>query len=77
MTDAYDLIAEARSRFGELSEAEAKLLRAALSGEVAYCGPSEKDDDPANDPAKADEWGEGAHHPGQAHPVAKPRSRGQ
>ncbi len=57
MTEAYDLVAEARSRFGELSEAEAKLLRSALSGEVAYCGPSDKDDDPANDPANAAQWG--------------------
>ncbi len=57
MTDAYDLIAAARSRFGELSAAEQKVLHAVARGEVAYCGPSDKDDDPANDPAKADEWG--------------------
>ena len=57
MTDAYDLIAEARSRFGELSEAEQKVLRAVESGEVPYCGPSDKDDDPANDPANAAQWG--------------------
>ncbi len=57
MADAYDLIAEARSRFGELSAAEEKLLRCAQSGDIAYCGPSENNDDPANDPAKADGWG--------------------
>ncbi len=53
---ADDLEALARARFGELSEAEQKLLRAAAAGEIACCGPSAKDDDPANDPAKADGW---------------------
>jgi hypothetical protein len=52
-----DLEALARARFPDLSQAELKLLRAAPRGEVAWCGPSDKDDDPANDPAKADEWG--------------------
>jgi hypothetical protein len=51
-----DLVALAQARFADLSEAELKLLRAAPKGEVAWCGPSAKDDDPANDPAKADEW---------------------
>ncbi len=57
MADAYDLMAAARAKFGELSAAEEKLLRCAQSGDVAYCGPSEKNDDPENDPAKADGWG--------------------
>jgi sRNA-binding regulator protein Hfq len=52
-----DLEVLAQARFAPLSQAERKLLRAAPKGEVAWCGPSAKDDDPANDPAKADEWG--------------------
>jgi hypothetical protein len=52
-----DLVASAQARFPDLSQAELKLLRAAPKGEVAWCGPSPNDDDPANDPAKADEWG--------------------
>jgi hypothetical protein len=52
-----DLEALAQARFAPLSQAELKLLRAAPKGEVAFCGPSAKDDDPANDPVKADEWG--------------------
>ena len=57
MADAYDLMAAARAKFGELSAAEEKLLRRAESGDIAYCGPSEEEDDPENDPAKADGWG--------------------
>jgi hypothetical protein len=51
-----DLEALAQARFPELTQAELKLLRAAPKGEAAFCGPSAKDDDPANDPAKAEEW---------------------
>jgi sRNA-binding regulator protein Hfq len=54
-----DLEGQAQACFGELTQAELKLLRAAPKGEVAFCGPSAKNDDPANDPAKADEWGSG------------------
>jgi len=45
--DALEVLA--RARFGVLSQAELKLLRAAPKGEVAWCGPSAKDDDLAND----------------------------
>src|SRR5215469_1592021 len=46
-----------RARFGNLSAAELKLVRAAPNGEIAYCGPSHDDNDPHNDPGKADQWG--------------------
>lgn len=39
-----------------LSEAERRLLRAAPKGEYAVCGPTDNAKDPANDPAKADNW---------------------
>jgi hypothetical protein len=32
-------------------------MRKADKGEFAFCGPSAYDDDPANDPSKADNWG--------------------
>jgi hypothetical protein len=51
----------ARAQFGELSVAEARLLKAAPQGVAAWCGPSHSDDDPANDPSRAAEkpqgWG--------------------
>ena len=47
----------ARSRFGDLSEAELRLLRSAPMGDTAQCGPSADGGHPANDPAKADQWG--------------------
>jgi hypothetical protein len=47
----------AKLQFGELSAAEKKLLQAAPRGDAAYCGPSSRDNDPANDPAKAEQWG--------------------
>src|SRR6266849_10345943 len=52
-----DLEQLARARFAPLSDAEIKLLRAAPKGETAYCGPSERDDDPNNDAANSNIWG--------------------
>lgn len=52
-----ELLRLAETRFQSLREAERKLLNAAPLGEAAWCGPSPKDFDPANNPAKADSWG--------------------
>jgi len=54
---ANDLIGLARARFGDLSAAETTLLAAARMGGFALCGPRGNLSDPANDPAKASEWG--------------------
>ncbi len=56
-TQNTDLETLARARFTKLTAAEIKLLQAAPKGEFAVCGPNVNDDDPANDPSKADEWG--------------------
>jgi sRNA-binding regulator protein Hfq len=48
----------ARARFTKLTAAEINLLQAAPKGEFAVCGPNMNDDDPANDPSKAEKWGE-------------------
>ncbi len=52
-----DLLRLAEARFPPLREAERKLLNAAPLGEMAWCGPSPKDFDPANNPGKAASWG--------------------
>jgi hypothetical protein len=49
----------ARAKFGDLTECETKLLRALPQGETAYCGPSQRDDDPSNNPIGAGEWDHG------------------
>jgi hypothetical protein len=54
---AEELLRLATERFRNLSDAEAKLLRAAPKGEVPVCGPSANFDDPSNDPLEADDWG--------------------
>jgi sRNA-binding regulator protein Hfq len=54
---ADELVSRAQTQFRVLSVAEEKLLRAALQGEMAWCGPSSRDDDPANDPSTAETWG--------------------
>ena len=42
---------------GVLSAAELEMVRAAATGEVAYYGPSKRDDDPSNDPSNGQGWG--------------------
>jgi hypothetical protein len=46
----------ARARFGDLSQAEVAVLRAAPRGELGVCGPPDPKH-PHNDPAHADDWG--------------------
>lgn len=46
----------AEERFSPLSTAETKMLRAAIAGEVAWCGASNKNDDPHNDPSSHERW---------------------
>lgn len=47
----------AEDRFGLLSDAENKMLRAAITGDFAFCGPNENDDDPHNNPSSGEDWG--------------------
>ena len=51
-----DLLPLASARFGNLSPAEVKLLAAVRRGELAVCGATADNADPANDPRKADNW---------------------
>jgi sRNA-binding regulator protein Hfq len=53
----YDLVGLSGAYFGKLSEAETKLLTAAQSGGVAFCGSSIDLSDPSNDPEKSSDWG--------------------
>lgn len=46
----------ARHSFGELTAAEAELVKAAPSGRFAVCGPNENDSDPVNHPKNAENW---------------------
>src|SRR5690348_4496139 len=55
---AADLLEKmARENFGALSRAEIILVRAAPHRELPRAGPNDNPDDPANDPAQADQWG--------------------
>jgi hypothetical protein len=51
------LAALARARFHHLTPAELELVFRAPEGSLTICGPNANHDDPANDPAQADEWG--------------------
>ncbi len=54
---ASGMQALAEAKFGKLSDAEKLLLGKVRSGDVAVCGPKHSDDDPDNDPQRADGWG--------------------
>jgi hypothetical protein len=54
---AQMLTAMAQPRFGVLTDAESKMLRAAPTRELAWASKSEDPDDRVNDPAKAENWG--------------------
>ena len=43
-------------RFGERSEAERRLLRAAINGDTACCGPNQDTSHQGNDPSNAGSW---------------------
>jgi hypothetical protein len=61
MSLGNDLETLARARFTNLTTAEVKICRAASNGELAFCGPSEDQNHPTNDPGKAGQWGAERH----------------
>ena len=54
---AASLINMAQARFGALTEAELRMLRAAPTRKLAWASKSEAPEDPLNDVAKAETWG--------------------
>jgi hypothetical protein len=54
---ARSLITMAQARFGVLTDAELRMLRAAPTRELAWASKSQDPDDPLNDLAKAESWG--------------------
>ena len=56
MGRAEDLQQLAETHFAPLSKSEIKILQSAVNGTTAFCGLSEQDDDPGNDPADSDNW---------------------
>ena len=56
MSTSGDLERLAAARFSLLSKGEIKMLHAAAKGTIAFCGPSQNDEDPENDPANSDNW---------------------
>jgi hypothetical protein len=54
---AESLIKMAQARFGVLTEAELRMLRAAPTRELAWASNSDDPDEPLNDLAKAENWG--------------------
>jgi hypothetical protein len=59
--ETKEIASLALAKFPDLRESELKMICGATIGEVAYCGPSRKDDDPGNDPAR-EQVGSVAHH---------------
>lgn len=55
--EVIELVNLALTRFTDLTESELKVLVAVTTGEIAYCGPSEEDNHPHNNPDLADFWG--------------------
>ena len=53
---AEELIALATNRFGDLNEAETKLLRAVVGGDIASCGPNQAINNSPEDASKDEEW---------------------
>lgn len=51
----------AGARFALLNKGEMKMLHAAAKGTIAFCGPSQNDDDPENDPANSANWSADRH----------------
>lgn len=54
--ETQELATLALAKFARLSESELKMLCAATTGEGAFCGPSNRDDDPGNDPLQTVGW---------------------
>jgi hypothetical protein len=61
MSQATDLERLAQPLFGTFSRAEKAMLEKAVVGRTAYCGASNKADDPLNDPKDSDTWDQGRH----------------
>lgn len=57
MSSGNDLETLARARFTNLTVAEVKICQAASNGELAYCGLTDDQNHPTNDPSKASQWG--------------------
>ena len=55
MDNASKMLALAREKFGDLTEADEKLFKAVATGEIADYSSDNKEED---DPAGADKWGE-------------------
>ena len=57
---AHSLITMAQARFGVLTDAELRMLRAAPTRALAWASKSQDPDDPLNDLRKAESWAKSA-----------------